>query len=281
MASHRHALWVLAFVAFHRILCLSHPARRADDPDDHRAPVARVPDCGVAPRWRIGRGGCWGTGSVIGAFELIGPPGAGVLRQGRLFRRILGPLCRMGAHGRCWSRGHAVSLQGHHHPVGRDGVVACRCSSSPPSLARALRFFIVAALLWKFGAPIRDFIERRLGLVFIVFVVLLAGGFYAVRFCESMAHACSLWRLPGRRAAAGGAGVPVYRRHGACALCIWQRWPHVVALVAGAGLVLPGPWALLGAFGTGGRARSGLPHRGRAALVGRAVELHLGGDLSG
>ena len=43
--------------------------------------------------------------------------------------------------------------------------------------ARALRFFLVAALLWKFGAPIRDFIERRLGLVFIIFCVVLVGGF--------------------------------------------------------------------------------------------------------
>lgn len=47
-------------------------------------------------------------------------------------------------------------------------------------LARALRFFVVAALLWKFGAPIRDFIERRLGLVFTVFCVLLVGGFIAM-----------------------------------------------------------------------------------------------------
>ncbi|MBU2359790.1 YqaA family protein [Loktanella sp. M215] len=44
-------------------------------------------------------------------------------------------------------------------------------------VARALRFFIVAALLWRFGAPIQEFIERRLGLVFTVFVVLLVGGF--------------------------------------------------------------------------------------------------------
>ncbi len=44
-------------------------------------------------------------------------------------------------------------------------------------VARGLRFFLVALLLWKFGAPIRDFIERRLGLVFIVFCVLLLGGF--------------------------------------------------------------------------------------------------------
>jgi len=39
----------------------------------------------------------------------------------------------------------------------------------------------VAALLWKFGAPIRDFIERRLGLMTVLFVVLLFGGFYLVR----------------------------------------------------------------------------------------------------
>jgi membrane protein YqaA with SNARE-associated domain len=48
--------------------------------------------------------------------------------------------------------------------------------------ARALRFFIVAALLWKFGAPIRDFIERRLPLVFTLCVILLLGGFFAVRY---------------------------------------------------------------------------------------------------
>ena len=44
-------------------------------------------------------------------------------------------------------------------------------------LARGLRFFIVAGLLWYFGTSIRGFIERRLGLVFTVFVVLLAAGF--------------------------------------------------------------------------------------------------------
>ena len=49
-------------------------------------------------------------------------------------------------------------------------------------LARGLQFFIVAALLWKFGAPIRDFIEQRLGLMFVLFVLLLFGGFYAVRY---------------------------------------------------------------------------------------------------
>ncbi len=49
-------------------------------------------------------------------------------------------------------------------------------------LARGLRFFLVAALLWRFGAPIRDFIEKRLGLMFTLFVLLLATGFYTVKY---------------------------------------------------------------------------------------------------
>ncbi len=47
-------------------------------------------------------------------------------------------------------------------------------------IARGLRFFVVAGLLWRFGAPIRDFIERRLGLMFILFVAILLAGFLAV-----------------------------------------------------------------------------------------------------
>jgi membrane protein YqaA with SNARE-associated domain len=49
-------------------------------------------------------------------------------------------------------------------------------------VARGLRFFLVAGLLRWVGPPIRDFIERRLGLVFTLGVVLLIGGFAAIRF---------------------------------------------------------------------------------------------------
>lgn len=49
-------------------------------------------------------------------------------------------------------------------------------------IGRGLRFFIVSALVYKFGPPIRDFIEKRLGLVFTIGMVLLIGGFAAVRF---------------------------------------------------------------------------------------------------
>ncbi len=49
-------------------------------------------------------------------------------------------------------------------------------------IARGLRFYIVAGLLYWFGPPIRAFIEKRLGLVLTVFLVLLLGGFLAIKF---------------------------------------------------------------------------------------------------
>ncbi len=48
-------------------------------------------------------------------------------------------------------------------------------------MARAFIFFLLAGLLWKFGPPIRDFVERRFGLVTTAFFVLLIGGFAVVR----------------------------------------------------------------------------------------------------
>ncbi|HKF74197.1 MAG TPA: YqaA family protein [Stellaceae bacterium] len=50
------------------------------------------------------------------------------------------------------------------------------------AISRSIRFFLVAALLWRFGAPIRDFIEQRLMLVTSVFVVFLVGGFFVLRY---------------------------------------------------------------------------------------------------
>ena len=49
-------------------------------------------------------------------------------------------------------------------------------------VTRGLRFFLVAALLWKFGEPIRAFIEKRLTLLTWLFLIALVGGFVAVRF---------------------------------------------------------------------------------------------------
>lgn len=49
-------------------------------------------------------------------------------------------------------------------------------------VGRGGRFIIVSLLLYKFGPPIKAFIEKYLGLVTIILTVLLIGGFYALKF---------------------------------------------------------------------------------------------------
>jgi len=49
-------------------------------------------------------------------------------------------------------------------------------------LARGARFFLVAGLLWKFGPPIRDFVEKYLGWVTAAAFALLVGGFVAAKY---------------------------------------------------------------------------------------------------
>jgi membrane protein YqaA with SNARE-associated domain len=47
--------------------------------------------------------------------------------------------------------------------------------------ARSARFFLVAAFIYKFGAPVRKFIERYFNLLSILFFILLIGGFLVVK----------------------------------------------------------------------------------------------------
>ncbi len=50
------------------------------------------------------------------------------------------------------------------------------------AVSRGGRFFLVAALLWYFGDPIRRFIESNLPMLTWLFFALLLGGFLALRF---------------------------------------------------------------------------------------------------
>lgn len=49
-------------------------------------------------------------------------------------------------------------------------------------VSRGLRFFVEAGLLWRFGPPIRRFVEARLNIVASVFLVLLILGFVVVKY---------------------------------------------------------------------------------------------------
>ncbi len=50
------------------------------------------------------------------------------------------------------------------------------------TITRAGRFLLLAALIHFFGEPIRDFIEKRLGLTLALVAVTMVGGFVAVKY---------------------------------------------------------------------------------------------------
>ncbi|MGV6847516.1 MAG: YqaA family protein [Marinibacterium sp.] len=175
LADHKHALWVLAAVAFVESSVFPIP------PD-----LLMIPMILAAPHraWLIASvavvssvlGGLLGYAIGALAFDTIGQP-------------ILSSL------------GKADAMEAFNHKFNDFGFWAVLTAGLTPFpykvitimsgwtgmplytfiatsiLARAGRFFLVAFLLRTFGAPIRDFIERRLGLVLTAFVVLLVGGF--------------------------------------------------------------------------------------------------------
>ncbi|MDC1481316.1 DedA family protein [Ascidiaceihabitans sp.] len=180
MAEHPNALWVLALVAFVESSFFPIP------PD-----VIMIPMILAQPRraWLIASialaasvlGGLLGYAIGALAFETIGEP-------------ILASLGKADSMAEFSTRfndmGFWAVLTAGVTPFPYKVITIMSGWTGMPLvtfimtsiLARALRFFVVAALLRTFGAPIRDFIERRLGLMFTLFVVILVAGFAAVKF---------------------------------------------------------------------------------------------------
>ncbi len=180
MADHRHALWALAAVSFIESSIFPIP------PD-----VLMIPMILARPSraWLIAvvalvssvLGGLLGYAIGAFAFQEIGQPILTALGKGDAMAEFSGRFNDFGF----W----AVLTAGITPFPYKVITIMSGWTAMPLGvfiassiLARGIRFFLVAALLWKFGAPVRDFIERRLGLVTIAFVVLLFGGFYATRF---------------------------------------------------------------------------------------------------
>lgn len=49
-------------------------------------------------------------------------------------------------------------------------------------IARGMRFYLVAWLLKKYGEPMKIFIEKNLGVLSFIFLILLVGGFAAIKY---------------------------------------------------------------------------------------------------
>ena len=179
LAQHRHALWALAVVAFVESSFFPIP------PD-----ILMIPMIIAQPRraWLIAGvallasvlGGLLGYAIGALAFEGIGQPILASLGKADAMAEFSTRFNDMGF----W----AVLVAGVTPFPYKVITIMSGWTGMPLAtfvmtsiLARGLRFFIVAGLLWQFGAPIRDFIERRLGLMFTLAVALLIGGFMVVK----------------------------------------------------------------------------------------------------
>lgn len=52
-------------------------------------------------------------------------------------------------------------------------------------IGRGARFFMVGGLIYIFGEPIKDFIDKYFNILSILFVILLIGGFYIIKHLSS------------------------------------------------------------------------------------------------
>ncbi|WP_170439143.1 YqaA family protein [Ruegeria arenilitoris] len=180
LADHPHALWVLAFVAFIESSVFPIP-----------------PDVLMIPMILARPSRAWLIATVALVFSVLG----GLLGYaiGAYFYDSIGqPILE------AMGKGHAMQeFNQRFNDFGFWAVLTAGVTPFPYKvitimsgwtgmplgtfiatsiLARALRFYIVAGLLWGFGEPIRDFIEKRLGLMFTLFIILLIGGFLVVKY---------------------------------------------------------------------------------------------------
>ena len=180
MAEHPHALWVLALVSFVESSVFPIPPDILMIPMILAAPSRAFVIAGVALVSSV-LGGLLGYAIGALAFDTLGQPNLQALGKADSMEAFNGRFNEVGF----W----AVLIAGVTPFPYKVITIMSGWTAMPLGtfivtsiIARGLRFFIVAALLWKFGAPIKTFIEKRLPLMFTLFVVVLIGGVYAVKF---------------------------------------------------------------------------------------------------
>ncbi|KZY53307.1 DedA family protein [Sulfitobacter sp. KE29] len=179
LAQHRHALWALAVVAFVESSFFPIPPDILMIPMIIARPNRAWLIAGVALLASV-LGGLLGYAIGALAFENLGQPILASLGKSDAMAEFSTRFNDMGF----W----AVLVAGVTPFPYKVITIMSGWTGMPLGtfimtsiLARGLRFFVVAGLLWRFGAPIRDFIERRLGLMFTLAVALLIGGFMVVK----------------------------------------------------------------------------------------------------
>lgn len=180
LADHPKALWILAIMAFTESSFFPIP------PD-----VLLIPMVLAAPTraWRIALvcsisslfGGLFGY--AIGAyfFDLIGQPIVDFYSLQTQFERFQILYNEWGAVIVGVAGFSPIPYKVFTIASGFTGLDLVTFTITS-AISRSARFFLVAWLLWKYGAPIRDFIEKRLGLLTILFCVFLVGAFVLLKY---------------------------------------------------------------------------------------------------
>ena len=179
MSGHPRSLWVLAFVAFIESSFFPIPPDLLLIPLILAAPTRAFGIALIAVVASVA-GGVFGYLIGAFAFEAIGQP---ILASLGKIDYITGFNQKFNEYG-LW----AVLIAGITPFPFKVITIMSGWTSMPfgvfvfsSLVARSLRFFAVATLLYYFGAPIRNFIEKRLGLVFTVFIFVLIAGFFMIR----------------------------------------------------------------------------------------------------
>lgn len=180
MAEHPAALWVLAVVAFAESSFFPIPPDVLMIPMIIAAPKRAFLIAGVALISSV-LGGMAGYGIGYFAFEGVGQPMLAWLGKEAYFDSFAQRYNDWGI----W-----VVLTAGVTPFPYKVITIMSGATQLPIgvflvtsiVARGIRFFAVAGLLYYFGPPVQSFIEKRLGLMFAVFMVLLIGSFALVRY---------------------------------------------------------------------------------------------------
>jgi membrane protein YqaA with SNARE-associated domain len=179
LAEHRHALWVLAFVSFLESSMFPIPPDIIMIPMIIARPSRAFVIAGVALVASV-LGGLLGYAIGALAFDALGEPILNALGKADSMAEFATRFNDLGF----W----AVLVAGVTPFPYKVITIMSGWTAMPLGtfivtsiLARGLRFFLVALLLWKFGAPVRDFIEKRLPLMFTIAVGLLIAGFFVVK----------------------------------------------------------------------------------------------------
>ncbi len=180
LSAHRHAIWALALISFAESSVFPVP------PD-----VLLIPMVLAARRraWRIAAvctaasmlGGLLGYGIGAFFFEVLGRPLLEIYNATETFEE---------ASALYNEHGVLIVFTAGFSPIPyKIFTIASGVTGMEPFsfalaslVGRGARFFIVAALLWKFGEPILVFIDKHLGKLTLAFAVLLFGGFFLLKF---------------------------------------------------------------------------------------------------